>query len=335
MSLKITFINVGYGDAILFEYEDPFCYENAFTMLIDGGSNEAGEYAGQSGRITALEYLHKVGIKKLDIVINTHIHEDHTCGLEPIIKEIPVHNFWYAMLPQCQWQILPSSLAATPANKRFLEALNAARRIHIFLRDKNVLLKEIRQSVWPIQLCKDVFIDILGPTADAGNSFISHMHRLYQEKSVEKAQQLLAKLDAQINNVSIILRIRYRNRSILSVGDANREGYTALLAHPELLKSDVFKLGHHGQQDSVTPAILKAVEPDVAVICASNDLRYNSTSAEILQMLTMHGIQREKTLSILSTDQTNVLPYLTNSRPHDAVILIISETGDLRWHYSI
>jgi len=335
MSLKITFINVGYGESILLEYEKPSCPEDTFTMLIDGGSNEPEEYAGHSGRITALEYLYNAGIMKLDIVLNTHIHEDHTCGLEPIMKEIPVHNFWYAALPQCEWPILPSAWAATPANKRFLNALNAARRIHVYLRDKKIPLKEIRQCYWPIQLCEDVFIDILGPSADVGSSFISLMDRLYQEKSDENARQLLAKLDAQMNNVSTMLRIRYQNRSILLVGDTNREGYTTLSKRSELLKADVFKLGHHGQQDSITPAILKGVDPCAAVICASNDLRYNSTNSETLQMLTEYGIRRNKPLSIVSTDQTSTMPYLTDVPPHDAVIFTISETGELYWHYSV
>lgn len=335
MSLKITFINVGYGEAILLEYEKLSCPEDTFTMLIDGGSNEPEEYDGQPGRITALEYLRKAGIVKLDIVLNTHIHEDHTCGLESIIKENPVDNFWYAALPWCERQILPSFLAATPANGRFLEALNAARRMHIYFRDKNVPLKEIRQSFQPIQLCEDVFIDILGPSADRGSSFVFWLNRLYQEQSFEKAQQLLAELDVQMNNVSTMVRIRYQNRSILLVGDTNREGYTELLTRPELLKADVFKLGHHGQQDSITPAILKVVDPCAAVICASNDFRYNSTSSATLQMLTEHGKRRSEPLSIVPTDQTNILPYLTDVPPHDAVIFTISETGELHWHYSI
>lgn len=332
MSLKITFINVGYGEAILLEYENSLSPKNTFTMLVDGGSGQPAEYAGRPGRITALEYLHKRGIQKLDIVLNTHIHEDHTCGLESVIREIPTDHFWYGVLPQCDWRVLPPSLAVTPASGRFLEALNAARRIHTYFRNQNVSLRKIRRSIMPIQLCEEVFVDVLGPSVNSSNSFFSRMNRLYQGEFDEKARQLLAQLDGETNNVSIILRIRYQNRSVLLVGDTNREGYTELLLCPELLKADVFKLGHHGQQDSITSEILKKIDPCAAVICASDDLRYNSTNIEILQMLTEYGLERKEKLWILSTDQANVPPYLSNSAPHEAVVFIIDESGELHWY---
>ena len=39
--MKVTFVNVGYGEAILLECPDPARPGGAFVMVIDGGSGEA------------------------------------------------------------------------------------------------------------------------------------------------------------------------------------------------------------------------------------------------------------------------------------------------------
>lgn len=46
--MRITFINVGYGDAILFQGE------NGYTALLDGGGNLEEEFAGDCFRISAV-----------------------------------------------------------------------------------------------------------------------------------------------------------------------------------------------------------------------------------------------------------------------------------------
>ncbi len=78
---QVTFINVGNGDAILVEVPDENCREGRFVMLIDGGSNENTEYEETAtGRIRAADYLEQKGIGHIDVMVCTHIHEDHTCA---------------------------------------------------------------------------------------------------------------------------------------------------------------------------------------------------------------------------------------------------------------
>lgn len=56
------------------------------------------------------------------------------------------------------------------------------------------------------------------------------------------------------------------------------------------IKADVFKVGHHGQANSLTPEILQAVSPQYAVICASSDRRYESAAPSVLEQLYKSGI---------------------------------------------
>jgi competence protein ComEC len=71
--LKVHFIDVGQGDAILIQTPSK-------NVLIDGG--ERGT--------TVVEYLKKQGIGNLDLVIGTHPHADHIGGLINVFETIPV-----------------------------------------------------------------------------------------------------------------------------------------------------------------------------------------------------------------------------------------------------
>ena len=77
--LNIYFFDVGQADSSLIVYNDK-------AMLIDAGNVEDGD--------EILEGLKMLGIKDLDYVIGTHIHEDHVGGLYKIVDGIDIEKLY-------------------------------------------------------------------------------------------------------------------------------------------------------------------------------------------------------------------------------------------------
>ena len=75
--LLITVLDVGQGDAIFVKAP------NGQSLLIDGGERTMGEKI-------IVPFLRKQGVRKLDLVVLTHPHEDHVGGLPEVLGKIEV-----------------------------------------------------------------------------------------------------------------------------------------------------------------------------------------------------------------------------------------------------
>lgn len=71
-----------------------------------------------------------------------------------------------------------------------------------------------------------------------------------------------------INNVSIVFNLKYKNFSMLFTGDNEEEGEERILENfpGSSLVADILKVGHHGSRTSSSDHFLEAVSPSVAVI---------------------------------------------------------------------
>ncbi len=76
-NLRVHFIDVGQGDAILLQTED-------HAVLVD-----AGEYH------EAADYLGEHGVDVLDLAVATHGHADHVGGFPTVFETVQVRELWY------------------------------------------------------------------------------------------------------------------------------------------------------------------------------------------------------------------------------------------------
>ena len=73
--MEVHFIDVGQADCALLASGGHF-------MLIDGGNNDDAEHI--------VTYLQNAGVKKLDLVVGTHPHEDHIGSLDAAIEAFDI-----------------------------------------------------------------------------------------------------------------------------------------------------------------------------------------------------------------------------------------------------
>ena len=284
--LKLTFVNVGYGEAMVAECPDPGRPDGVFVMVIDGGSGEPEEYAGGPGRITLDEYLARRGIGRIDLMVLTHIHEDHLCGLLPAAKRLKPAVLWQPLSPAFHRSIRELGVPADgspPSRGKFLRALNDYRTLCLLLGDRLV-----RPEAGPEHaLCPGLTVRVLRPDVRRAEELEALCLELYREKDGTVFWQRLARLDGGMNNYSLMLRLDYHGTRILLPGDTNCDGYGGLAE--EDLRADLFKVGHHGQRDGVSIGQIRAIRPRAAVCCASSDRRYNSADPGILRMMADQG----------------------------------------------
>ena len=87
--LRLTFIDVGEGDALLIETPQNH------TFLVDGGGYENLDYEHQAiSEKTLLPILYSKNIRCLEGVFITHNHADHAQGIEEILQKMPVKKIF-------------------------------------------------------------------------------------------------------------------------------------------------------------------------------------------------------------------------------------------------
>jgi competence protein ComEC len=114
------------------------------------------------------------------------------------------------------------------------------------------------------------------------------------------------------NDNSMVLRIAYRSRALLLVGDAELEEEGLLLERErERLRADVLKVGHHGSHTSSTPAFLAAVSPREAIISAGCRNRFGHPRSVTLRALSAAGAR------VWRTDRDGAITVTTDGQSLD------------------
>ncbi|MFQ5880286.1 MAG: ComEC/Rec2 family competence protein [Dehalococcoidia bacterium] len=90
--------------------------------------------------------------------------------------------------------------------------------------------------------------------------------------------------DADVNNSSVVVKLRWRHIGFILTGDVEAEA-EALLTDAADVRATVLKVAHHGSATSTTPTFLRAVRPLVAVISVGADNRFGHPSPQVLERL--------------------------------------------------
>ena len=111
-----------------------------------------------------------------------------------------------------------------------------------------------------------------------------------------------------LNEVSVIARLDFKEHSFLFTGDAYKEQEEQVVGYQEecleegledcerfTVRADVLKIGHHGSNTSTEEDFLRHVAPKIAVIQVGEDNRYGHPHPDVLGRLEDRGVLVKRT----------------------------------------
>ena len=246
-SLIVRFFNVGGGDAILLE-------KGGRRVLIDAGSREA---AGGAPAAVCRDHLRRLGVRHLDVFVLTHLHIDHVGGLLDVLEDgVTVGRAVSAWMPLAAGRTLPR-FHGSPKN--LPEGITAWSLAVAALRAQGCRCDELFDTWRGLGWLPGASMDVILPDVEGARLQRRVFNALLDggemppEKDVLRAGKLR-------NPASLRQRVRYAGVSIELSGDCYGECWER-----EAEPCDLFKLPHHGDEKSVTRALVKALRPKHAV----------------------------------------------------------------------
>lgn len=294
--LKLSFLNVGDGDAILIR-EDTV----DFVMLVDCGRPHV-EFSNGSKRMPAINHLMKEHVDHIDLLVFTHLHFDHFGGALAVLRHIPVKKLLAAYLPpdDAGWIMPPPSNEKTVVG--LCDALNLFNDIISAAKEDGTVCQLAEGG--EKQLCCGLSAKVVLPDADVLARQKVVFDALYQNKNLDT--DAVYAISKERNASSLRLRLRYANRSVLLTGDA----YAVDWENASEPRCDILKIPHHGDEKSMTQMLLNKLQPTYAVISCENTVpsTKNRPAEHILDMLL------QQTPCVVCTENHSFPQYSESSR---------------------
>ena len=287
--LRISFIDVGQGDAIWIKGPDQDDGTPGGNIIIDGGPDR-----GARNRVIKYLQTQSYGLPKgaaIDCIVATHPHDDHYPGLLDVLAQYDVGQIVDSGFPK-------ERTTPTGQPSRFEVFRQAALSERVGGKPSRLL--ELRQTTVRELQCGNLQPRVIhadaADLADMGSG------------------------NTRENNASTVLHLRFGAFSFLFMGDAEgkergdspdtpRFVERVLLDQarndPSLLRADVLKVGHHGSETGSSLPFIRAVQPAVIVIMSG---RKQFNGAFLPDAAVIERYRRENpNLIVLRTDDRDAI----------------------------
>jgi competence protein ComEC len=154
------------------------------------------------------------------------------------------------------------------------------------LEEKKIKIQSLNEET-PSQMINGVEISILNPSA----------WKITQRK-VQNPRDL--------NNFSLVMKLRFKNVSVLLTGDIEKEAEERILRKGYLLRADILKIPHHGSSSSSSPPFLERVKPTYAILSVGERNIGRLPHPEVLKRYLRLGSR------ILRTDKNGAITVTTD-----------------------
>lgn len=254
-NLRVTFLDVGQGDACVIELPD------GQTVLIDAG---AAYDTLDLGRAVVAPYLWDRGITRLDHVIATHPQLDHVGGLPWIIRRFEVGQYWSNGVKR---------------EERFYAGL----RESLAARGLTERIAQEGQRLIDSESCR---LQVLNPPA---------RHPAGATASAPAIAAGSATSGTILNNLSVVTRLDCGPHSFLFTADIETEAISRLRISNPPLTARVLKVPHHGARSSLEQQWIARLKSEVAVVSAGAANPYGHPAPAVLEAYERHGLRLYRT----------------------------------------
>lgn len=239
--LRLTALAVGQGDSLVVEFP------THQVMVIDAGPASGDGF--DAGHSTVAPYLRRRGVSRIDWLVMTHAHPDHSGGLSSLLREFSVGELWIEPLPGRSDDMPTNQL------RRELQAAEAtlASLKHLAEKTKALVVRA-------------------HPLAVGGVSV----------EPLSSPHGVAVPLGRSLNDASIVLRLRYAGRTLLLTGDIEASREAELLESGELSTVDVLKAPHHCSRTSSTDAFVAATRPRLVICSVGKNNRFGFPHAPVM-----------------------------------------------------
>jgi len=244
------------------------------TVLIDAGPKTPGYDTGER---VILPFLRWKGVQKIDYLVVSHPHSDHLGGVPAVMRAIAVGR-----VVDC------GSEEDTRLYKEYSRVMDSLRLPMSPAVAGEILGDELPGRIyvlWPDT-------GFAGPGGSPG----------------------FGGARSNVNNLSVVLDIRFGSTSVLFTGDAEDDAEAYIVArYGGFIGSGLLKAGHHGSITSSTPGFISLVSPEHTVISVGRGNRFGHPSAAVIDRYLALGSEVER------TDLEGALVFESDGRRWDRV----------------
>ena len=260
--MTVHFIDVGQADATLF-------IQDGHTMLFDAATKNRGD--------DLVEYLQKLNIEYIDVLVLTHPHDDHMGGAAEVLNNIEVGTvygpdiFDISSLDDIGW---------------YENLVDAITRIN---EERDSEEENIQTSIWHLpRNSKGEFARF--NIGDAVVEFYAPFEDEYSD----------------FNDYSICAKVTFGEVDIMLTGDATSKVEYDLIEEGYNLDVEIFQASHHGSDTGNSKEFLETMSPECIVISCGMKNRYNHPDKSVVKLF------EEMNLPVYRTDESGNIILTTD-----------------------